>query len=367
MFATLAGGYPPARRGPESPLDDPDDLVRAAVADQEAAGLEPITDGLLRWPDLFEAFALGLGGTAALAAGRPRWRGATTIAAWQFAAGCTDRAVKQGIAGPYSLARRALPGRSAAERERLTLRLAALLHREVVELAEAGCPLVQVEEPGAIEIGSDEQERALFRTAQEVMTDGLAGVHLSLAITGGNADLAGPSTIFAAPYASYLFDLLAGPDNWRLIALAPPERGIVCGAADARTSLRDHKELLLWAAHYAASTQGRGLERVGLATSGSLAGLTVEQARAKIAVLGEAARLSGMAPSAELAEALDPRALDIRSAAYGRYAGREPHRESGTAGETAETEGAGGIGPADGGVTAPAAEPAADPDRRGAP
>lgn len=334
VFATLAGGYPPASRGPESrqdPSDAQDDFVRAAIEDQESAGLEPVTDGFLRWPDLFEAFVGGLGGAPALAAGRPAWQGAVTVDAWRFAATCTDRAVKQSIAGPYSLARLALPGSGAAVRKQLTMRLAALLNREVAELAEAGCPFVQVEEPGAAAIGGDEQERELYRAAQAAMTDGLAGVHLSLAIVGGNADAAGPPTIFAAPYASYLFDLLAGPDNWRLIAVAPPERGIVCGAADARTPVRDHKELLLWAAHYAASTQGRGLERVGLATSGSLAAFTVEEARAKIAVLGEAARLAAMEPSAELAEAVDPRAVDIRSAAYGRYAGREPAGSPGAA------------------------------------
>ena len=43
------------------------------------------------------------------------------------------------------------------------------------------------------------------------------GTHLSLAITGGNADEAGIETILAAPYASLAVDLIAGPDNWRLV------------------------------------------------------------------------------------------------------------------------------------------------------
>ena len=179
-----------------------------------------------------------------------------------------------------------------------------------------------MDEDGATLIGEDREQRALFREAQRILLDGFGsnGTHVSLAITMGNADKAGEDTIFDAPYASYLFDLIAGPDNWRLIARAPGERGIICGVVDARNTALDTKEVLIWAAHYAASTGGRGLARVGLSPSASLEYLPRDRALAKIKVLGEAARLAAMAPSEELAKALDPRAVDIRSAAFGRYA-----------------------------------------------
>jgi hypothetical protein len=84
----------------------------------------------------------------------------------------------------------------------------------------------------------------------------------------------------------------------------------------------DRPELLIWAAHYAASIKGRGLVRVGLANASSLAGLSRERARAKVQVLVSAARLAATASPDELAAALDPRAVDIRSAALGRYTPR---------------------------------------------
>src|SRR5438046_2529122 len=196
------------------------------------------------------------------------------------------------------------------------------LTHELHALAAAGCPLIQVDEAGATLIGEDREQRALFREAQRILLDGFGsnGTHVSLAITMGNADKAGEDTIFDAHYASYLFDLIAGPDNWRLIARAPGERGIICGVVDARNTALDTKEVLIWAAHYAASTGGRGLARVGLSPSASLEYLPRDRALAKIKVLDEAARLAAMAPSEELAQALDPRAVDIRSAAFGRYA-----------------------------------------------
>ena len=66
-------------------------------------------------------------------------------------------------------------------------------------------------------------------------------------------------------------------------------------------------------------------ERVGLATAGSLAGLDWQIAETKMRRLGEAARLAGM-PFEQAAPHLDPRAIDIRSAAYGRYMPPKPRK-----------------------------------------
>ena len=163
-------------------------------------------------------------------------------------------------------------------------------------------------------------------------TDAVAGrVHLSLVLTGGNVDGLGAATLFDLPFASYAFDLIAGPENWRLIAEAPGDRGIVCGALDPADTADDRPEPLVWAAHYAASTRGRGLERVGLANASSLASLPRDRAIRKLAALAEAARLASIADPHELAASIDPRAVDARSAALGRYRRRtndsQPIRE----------------------------------------
>jgi methionine synthase II (cobalamin-independent) len=314
MFATLLGGYPTA---PE-PMSD-DDLVRGVVAELEAAGLESLSDGRVRrrsalvdWPIDPDA----------------------VVAEWRFAAALTDRAVKQSLPGPYTIARDGLPGRRSTggpiERPQTghdvtetptNAALAAERLREVVmALAAAGCPLVEIDEPAAIRIGDDEVERGQFLDAHRRLTDGVAGlVHLSLVVAGGNADTAGPATFFDLPYASYAFDLIAGPDNWRLIVEAPGDRGIIVGALDPSAGSSDGPETLLWAVRYAASTRGRGLDRVGLANASSLAGLDLDRAKRKVALLGETARLATSASPDEFASALDPRAIDIRSAALGRY------------------------------------------------
>jgi methionine synthase II (cobalamin-independent) len=292
MFATLLGPLP---RPPLAPDASDLELVEMAVRAQVEAGLEPVTDG-------------------GLENGRP------PLGRWLAMAGLTAAAAKQDVIGPLTAAR----GADEAD----VLAAADAVNADLRALASAGCPLIEVHEPAAIEIGADEPARRLFRDAHRRLLDGVDGPHLSLAIIGGNADATGIETLLSAPYASLAVDLIAGPENWRLVVAAPGDLGIVLGALSPEAGSDDALEVLLWAAAYAASTAGRGPARVGLATAGSLARLPWDVAIDKMRRLGEAARLAGLPPD-ELRRSIDPRAVDIRSAAFGRFVprrGRSPGR-----------------------------------------
>jgi methionine synthase II (cobalamin-independent) len=289
MFATLLGPLP---RPPLGPGASDLDIVEAAVRAQEAAGLEPVTDGGLE-------------------------NGRSPLDRWLAMAGLTAAAAKQDVVGPLTVAR--------GEDEARVLAAADAINADLRALAAAGCPLIEVHEPAAIDIGRDEPARRLFRNAHRRLLEGVDGPHLSLAIIGGNADATGVETLLSASYASLAVDLIAGPDNWRLVVATPGDRGVVCGALSPEAGSDDAPEVLLWAAAYAASTAGRGPARVGLATAGSLAGLPWETAVAKMRRLGEAARLADLPPD-ELRRSIDPRAVDIRSAALRRVPPRPPSR-----------------------------------------
>jgi methionine synthase II (cobalamin-independent) len=295
VFATLLGTFP-APPGAASPAD----WRRAVIDALAAAGLEPISDGCgARELRSIEDVEL-------------------VVDEWRASASWTDRAVKQSLLGPYSLEGGAGVG-EAAER----------IRKAIQALAEAGCPLIEIEEPAAVAIGSDKAEGRRFSEALRLATADVAdGVHLSLVLTGGNVDGLGATAIYDLPFSSYAFDLIAGPENWRLIAQAPADRGIVVGALDPSADADDRPEVLVWAAHYAAST-GRKLVRVGLANASGLGGLSWDRASAKVRALGEAARIAASSSSGEIAAALDPRAVDIRSAAVGRYAPGERRRGDG--------------------------------------
>ncbi len=322
VFATLSGAYPTSRPRDPSGRDD-DALVGEVLAEQIEAGLGLLSDGGVRWPDPIDRIG------RALLAGRgipPRRDGPLTVDAWaatQAAAG--ELPVKQALVGPYTLGRRFATDEPT--RSDLTLAFADELAGELADLAAAGCPFIEVDEDAAVSIGTDEAERGLFRAAHARLLAGLGPTadrpHLSLAIVGGNADQAGPETIFDPAYDSHLFDLIDGPDNWRLIRRAPLERGMILGVVDARTPTLDEAAIVVWAIGYAASG-GRGEARIGIAPSGGLAGLSPADARPKIELLGHVVRLFERRAEEPIAASLDPRSIDARSAALGRW---RPRRE----------------------------------------
>ena len=340
MFATLAGAYPrtplpgkPFRlRAAYGQLERgeidaagfravQDELVREVLAEQADAGLELLTDGQVRWDDPLSPLTHGLDGLEATgllrwfdtntyfrqprATGRPSWRAPITLDDWRFASSATSLPVKQCIVGPYTLGRLADAG--DVGRETLTLAAAEALNQELRALLEAGAPVVQVDEYALTLVGPDDDaERRLFADAVRRLTDGLGDLgHLSLGITMGSGAHVG-SAIFEAPFRSYLVDLIAGADNWKLVADAPADRTVVCGVADARTTRPDELESMVWSAHYAASTQRRGLGRVGLAPSTGLEYLPRDRAKAKIEALGRAARHAAGASDEEVAGARAP-------------------------------------------------------------
>jgi hypothetical protein len=306
MFATLAGSYPsPTGTGG----------LASVLADQLEAGL-----GMLGTGTVVEAIA---------DKGRAvnSWRLADGIVRGLVAgSGLETPIVKVCIVGPYTIGRRVDRDLSDDRARSQATQIAVdLLNQELRELFDAGVAVVQVQEDDLTLMGEGAHvERALAAEAFRRLLDGVTG-HVSLAITGGSADQIGAATVFDAPFASYLFDLIAGPDNWRLIADAPGDRGIICGVADTRTGDPDSEAVMIWAARYAASLGGRGLERVGLAPAAGLETLPTEVARSKLAGLAEAARKAGL-PDDELMSQLDPRAIDARSAALGRFDKRATRR-----------------------------------------
>jgi methionine synthase II (cobalamin-independent) len=281
MFSTLLGALPP---DPDHAAASAEDRVRETLAALEATGLELLSDG--------EPMEETVPPTADAVV--DRWRRAS--------AACT-RPVKAVLPGPYSAAR------AGAAVDHSAVAWAEAIQPAIVALAIAGCAFVEVAEPDALAIAVVPSELRHFVDAHRRLTDGVDGIHMSLTLTGGNLDAAGPAAFFDLPYASYAVDLIAGPDNWHLIAVAPGDRGVICGGLSAEPDGERSREVLVWAASYAASTNGRGIERVGLANASSLAGLSRGEALARLTTVAQAARIAAIPSVEEQAAFLDPRAV----------------------------------------------------------
>jgi methionine synthase II (cobalamin-independent) len=297
MFATLAGGYPrPAGLRPA-------DALKAVLRAQADAGLGLVSDGMIH--DSEDASVIVEAWVVAREAARSEG---------------IEQPVKLAVLGPWArsigTAGSAEPAGAAPESP--AARSAARLATALAAAVAAGCPVVEVHEPAAA-LPAGPRAGAAFASVHRALLVGLpADAHVTLAITGGDAEALGADAVFAAPYRSHLFDLIAGPDSWRTIASAPGDQGIILGVADATGVRPPGLEEIAWAAGYAASLGGRGMARVGLAPSGGLASLDPARARELIDLLGEAARLLVGDPEL-LLRRFDPRAVDPRSAALGQY------------------------------------------------
>lgn len=286
MLATLLGPLP------RPPLPDdaaPEALLDAVLEAQVARGIEPLSTAGWDVP------------------------GATVVEAWQIATARVAGLVKAVLDGPIT-------SRGAAER----------VADDLIALADAGCRWIEVREHvPSLGLGAGREAVDSFRRAHAALGDATPGVHRSLALLAGDADALGIDAVIAGGYASLALDLIDGPDGWRLIRALPGDLGVIAGALATRSAADLGREVLVWAAQYAASTNDRGLDRVGLATAGSMANLTWEQAMGKLDRLADGAALA-TSPADDLRRTIDPRAVDIRSAALGRFdasaprAGRRP-------------------------------------------
>jgi hypothetical protein len=305
MFSTLLGALPvdpdrPSGTGDatEARLDD--------VAALGATGLELVSDGG--------------------APSRPFEEASAVVERWRAAAEASAVPVKAVLLGPWSgtvSSGAVSAGDGPGDASSNASAAADQLRATILALAAAGCALVEITEPDAAVIATDPAVATAFAAAHRRLLDGSEGIHASLALPPANVDGTPPAVLFDLAYASYAFDLIGGPDNWRLIVQAPADRGIIVGALGLAAGADETREVLVWAAHYAASTSGRGLARVGLANAPAAPGSpppTRAEMLRKLGLLAEASRIAAVEEPGEMAALLDRRAVDPRAASGGRFA-----------------------------------------------
>jgi 5-methyltetrahydropteroyltriglutamate--homocysteine methyltransferase len=145
-----------------------DDAVRLAIADQEEAGLDIVTDGEQRRRHYIWGFLEGLTGIDTQTLGRKVTRGgryssgpisvarivgdvtrerAVLVDALRFAKAHARQPVKVTLPGPMTIVDTVLDEHYHESEPALARRFAAILNAEARELAEAGADIVQFDEP----------------------------------------------------------------------------------------------------------------------------------------------------------------------------------------------------------------------------
>jgi 5-methyltetrahydropteroyltriglutamate--homocysteine methyltransferase len=166
-----------------------DDATALAIADQERAGVDIVTDGEIRRESYSNRFATALdgldidnpamvpgraGGTNAVArvVGRIRRTRPVEVEDLRFLRARTDRTVKITLPGPFTMSQQAYNEAYDDEAE-LALDFAAAVNEEVRDLFAAGADIVQIDEPWLQ--SRAEKARAFALPAIDRALDGVGG------------------------------------------------------------------------------------------------------------------------------------------------------------------------------------------------
>jgi len=149
------------RRISRHDLDEIHDMaVKAAIKDQEVAGVDIVSDGELRRDNMIDHFAMRLPGVQIDHASKKFYydfydsviRARMPTAAlgvvdeFRFLRRFTDRRTKFSVTGPHSLVKRIRNEHYASE-EAFALDIARVMNLELRELVKAGATDIQIDEP----------------------------------------------------------------------------------------------------------------------------------------------------------------------------------------------------------------------------
>ena len=280
-----------------------------AIADQEAAGIDIITDGEIGRESYFNHFANALGGVDKERIGsginrlgtrselplvngpieRPE---AVELAAARFLKANTDRLTKVTVPGPFTLSQLA-QNEFYPDQRHLALAYAEAVRRELVDLAAAGIDVVQLDEP-YLQANPD----GARRFAAEAIGAALRGIGATTVV----------HTCYG--YAQYVTDKSQGypffddlatlPSDFIAIEMAQPgldpsvvarlrPRGVVMGVLDLGTREVERPEEI--ARRIRAALRHIPPERLMVAPDCGMKFLRRGLARAKLAAMVEGAAL----------------------------------------------------------------------------
>jgi 5-methyltetrahydropteroyltriglutamate--homocysteine methyltransferase len=225
-----------------------DEVTAEVVREQLGAGVELPTDGHVRWGDGLSHLAANLNGVAVngllrffdtntyfrqpVVTGRISRKAPLFAREHRQAAKGAGRPLKAVLTGPYTMARGSILESGYRSLHALTLAYAGVLAQEVTELAEAGAPVIQVDEPAILRHPDD---FAVLGEAIVVLARGKGAARLSLATYFGDA----------APLYDDLqdlhvdmlhFDFTYSPMLARMLAERGSAKPLSLGLIDARST-----------------------------------------------------------------------------------------------------------------------------------
>ena len=272
------------------------EITRAVIQEQEQANVALLTDGQIRWEDLLTPIARRLEGfeinglsrwfnnnvyyRRPVLHGAPRRTGPILVEDYRFAASCTTRPVKAVLPGPYTFAVMSEDRHYKTTRQ-LVMKLAEILNAEALDLAKAGAPLIQFDEPA---IGFGKTDIAL---AVEALNAATKGLKAKTAVVTYFGSLNGAFEALQRAKVDVVgLDVVSDPNTLGVLRKTKIVKELALGCLDARnTKLESVTELH---AIFNVITKRIPSDRLYVSPNCGLEFLPHAQARAKLQRLGQA-------------------------------------------------------------------------------
>ena len=286
---------------PEDLKKAQDELVATVIKEQEAAGIDLVTDGHGRWDDILTPFAKKIRGfeiggllrwfdnnvyyRKPICTGPLEWGGPASVDAFTFAQSVATKPVKAVIPGPITFARLSID-EHYADHQSFVLAIARVLAQEAFELEAAGATVIQIDEPALLGAPEDLElaKDAIYLITSELKSETILATYF------GDAKRLGPE-LYDIRVSGYGFDLISGPENMQLIGELPAEKRVQAGIVDARNTKLEDAESLARQIEELCTVVGEKCLRVS--PSAGLEFLPREKAQAKLERLVSAAKKVG--------------------------------------------------------------------------
>jgi len=288
-----------------------DVAIKAALKDQELAGLDIVSDGELRRDNDVDYLLARIPGVdiphraksdyydyydaqVSRPLPEPEGDGAGLAADYLFTRAHTAKPVKFSLTGPFSLSRR-VKDLAYGDPAGLVLALARWLNAQARELAAAGADLLQIDEPF---LAGYPEATELAIEAVNVVTDGVAatwalhvcyGNRYARPLWEGHYDFLFPAVLSARVDQLVLEFARKGPGDLKLLRQYPWDRVVGVGVIDVKSTEVEPDELV--AARVRQALEFVPADRLVLNPDCGLRHLPGDVARAKLRALVAGAAL----------------------------------------------------------------------------
>ncbi len=234
-----------------------EDYTEEIINEQEAAGLDIVTDGQLRWYDPLSHFAREIDGCEIngllryfdtnfyfrqpVVESKIGWEGPIIKKEFLKASKVASETLKPVVTGPYTLAKYSIDNYYYNVDE-FVMKFAEIIGKEINELSKAGAEEIQINEPKILDDNEDEYE--IFSRAMEKISDSNNNSRLNLQVYFGD------STSFYEKFLDLPIDILSldftySPELPEKIAEIGSEKPLGLGLVNARNTKMEKAEDLV--------------------------------------------------------------------------------------------------------------------------